>query len=67
MTSNGSLVAADDHQRRRRKEALRQRKINKGPISSRLMLDIRLKGEVGVISDELLADLFPRRGSHGKT
>ncbi|EFE38049.1 hypothetical protein TRV_07300, partial [Trichophyton verrucosum HKI 0517] len=64
MTSNGSQVAADDHQRRRRKEALRQRKNNKGPISSRLMLDIRLKGEVGVISDELLVDLFPRRGSH---
>ncbi|OAL74606.1 peroxisomal biogenesis factor 6 [Trichophyton violaceum] len=64
MTSNGSQVAADDHQRRRRKEALRQRKNNKGPISSRLMLDIRLKGEVGVISDELLANLFPRRSSH---
>ncbi|EFR02168.1 peroxisomal biogenesis factor 6 [Nannizzia gypsea CBS 118893] len=64
MASNGPLVAADDHQHRRRKGALRQRKTNKGPISSRLMLDIRLKGEVGILSDELLADLFPRQGSH---
>ncbi|KAK2809253.1 hypothetical protein FQN49_008634, partial [Arthroderma sp. PD_2] len=61
--SNGPVVGPDDPQRRRRKAALRQRNSNKGPISARLMLDIRLKGEVGVLSDELLADLFPRQGS----
>ncbi|KAF3481957.1 peroxisomal biogenesis factor 6 [Arthroderma uncinatum] len=60
MESNGPVVGSDDPQRRRRKAALRQRNSNKGPIPARLMLDIRLKGEVGVLSDELLADLFPR-------
>ncbi|KAM5443016.1 peroxisomal assembly protein [Microsporum ferrugineum] len=63
MESNGPVVAVDDSQRRRRKAALRQRNSSKGPISARLMLDIRLKGEIGVISDELLADLLPRRGA----
>jgi peroxin-6 len=38
----------------------RRRRRADGPaISARLLLDERMKGEVGVLSDDLFADLFP--------
>ena len=44
--------------RRRR----RRRKQDKPPISAHLLLDDRLNGEIGILSEDLFADLFPVRG-----
>lgn len=50
-----------------RKRRRGRRRIDKPAISARLLLDDRLKGEHGYMSDDLLADLFPsRRASHGE-
>jgi peroxin-6 len=55
---NGAL-----HPRKRR----RRRRLDRPPISARLLLDDRMKGEVGVLSEDLFNDLFPgsRRGGSG--
>lgn len=47
---NGAL-----HPRKRR----RRRRLDRPPISARLLLDDRVKGEVGVLSEDLYDDLFP--------
>lgn len=49
-------VDAVFNQRRRRR---RRRRQDKPAISARLLPDDRLKGEVGVLSDDLFSDLFP--------
>ncbi|KAF2146507.1 uncharacterized protein K452DRAFT_355002 [Aplosporella prunicola CBS 121167] len=51
-------MAADAvlYQRRRRR---RRRRHDKPAISARLLLDERIKGDVGLLSDDLFADLFP--------
>lgn len=48
-----------DQPRRRRRRAGRRRLRNRAPISARLMLDQSLRGDVGVLSDDLVTDLFP--------
>jgi len=37
----------------------RRRRLDRPPISARLLLDDRVKGEVGVLSEDLFNDLFP--------
>lgn len=43
------------HPRKRR----RRRRLDRPAISARLLLDESMKGEVGVLSEDLFADLFP--------
>jgi peroxin-6 len=43
------------HPRKRR----RRRRLDRPAISARLLLDDRMKGEVGVLSEDLFTDLFP--------
>lgn len=43
------------HPRKRR----RRRRLDRPPISARLLLDDRMKGEVGILSEDLFNDLFP--------
>jgi peroxin-6 len=43
------------HPRKRR----RRRRLDRPAISARLLLDDRMKGEVGVLSEDLFNDLFP--------
>ncbi|RDW95269.1 putative peroxin-6 [Coleophoma crateriformis] len=43
------------HQRKRK----RRRREDKGAISARLVLDDHVKGDVGILSEDLFADLFP--------
>ncbi|KAL3482519.1 hypothetical protein BJX99DRAFT_217261 [Aspergillus californicus] len=47
-----------DQPKRRRRNHARNRLRNKAPISARLSLDHRLRGSVGVVSDDLANDLF---------
>lgn len=42
------------HRKRRRR-----RRQDKPAISARLVLDNHVKGDVGILSDDLFADLFP--------
>jgi peroxin-6 len=44
------------HPRKRRR---RRRRLDRPAISARLLLDDRIKGEVGVLSEDLFTDLFP--------
>ncbi|PVI08218.1 peroxisomal biogenesis factor 6 [Periconia macrospinosa] len=46
------------HPRKRR----RRRRLDRPAISARLLLDDRLKGEEGILSEDLFADLFPWAG-----
>jgi peroxin-6 len=44
----------------------RRRRLDRPAISARLLLDERLKGEVGVLSEDLFVDLFGRgAGTYG--
>ncbi|KAF2109509.1 hypothetical protein BDV96DRAFT_502590 [Lophiotrema nucula] len=57
------------HPRKRRR---RRRRLDRPAISARLLLDDRMKGEVGVLSRDLFADLFPGapstcKASHAST
>jgi peroxin-6 len=45
----------------------RRRREDRPAISARLYLDSNLKGEVGVLSDDLLQDLYPILKSNGET
>ncbi|KAI9825287.1 MAG: peroxisomal assembly protein [Thelocarpon impressellum] len=47
------------HPRKRR----RRRQQDKAPLSAKLVLDAQLKGDVGLISEDLLSALFPGAGS----
>ncbi|KAL4918852.1 hypothetical protein BDW62DRAFT_58695 [Aspergillus aurantiobrunneus] len=49
---------SSDQPKRRRRNYARNRLRNKVPISARLSLDHRLRGSVGVVSDDLANDLF---------
>jgi len=44
----------------------RRRRLDRPAISARLLLDDRSKGEVGVLSDDLFADLFPAARDNGQ-
>jgi peroxin-6 len=50
--SDGAPVVS--HKRR-----IRRRRQDKPAITARLVLDDRTKGDVGILSDDLFADLFP--------
>lgn len=50
---------APDQPKRRRRKGLRGRRRSKPPISARLVLDSHLRGDVAVLSDDLVTDLFP--------
>lgn len=54
-TPNMAVDAVFNQRRRRR----RRRRQDKPAISARLFPDDRLKGETGVLSDDLFQDLFP--------
>jgi peroxin-6 len=41
------------------KQRSRRRRQDKPPASARLILDDRIKGDVGLLSDDLFADLYP--------
>lgn len=47
-----------DQPKRRRPNARKRHQRAKGPISARLALDPQLRGNVGVLSDDLANDLF---------
>ncbi|CBX95277.1 hypothetical protein IAQ61_004096 [Plenodomus lingam] len=51
MEAHNGLV----HPRKRR----RRRRLDRPAISARLLLDDRIKGEVGILSEDLFNDLFP--------
>ena len=51
---------------RRRRRAGAPRRRNRAPISARLVVDHHLRGAVGVLSDDLVADLFPDQALAGK-
>ncbi|KAI1423938.1 peroxisomal biogenesis factor 6 [Xylaria sp. FL1777] len=53
-----------DHQRKRAGTRRRRRRQDKPPISARLVLDDHVKGDVGILSDDLFADLFPYLQQH---
>ncbi|GAP86155.2 putative peroxisomal biogenesis factor 6 [Rosellinia necatrix] len=42
----------------------RRRRQDKPPITARLVLDDHVKGDVGIVSDDLFADLFPHLQLH---
>ncbi|KAF2400356.1 AAA-domain-containing protein [Trichodelitschia bisporula] len=50
-----------------RRKRRRRRRQDRPPISAHLLLDDRLKDDVGILSEDLLLDLFPglKRGEHG--
>ncbi len=48
------MGAASDHKRRRRR-----RRQDKPPVSARLVLDDQIRGDEGLISDDLFRELFP--------
>ncbi|KAI1280998.1 peroxisomal biogenesis factor 6 [Xylaria sp. FL0933] len=55
-----SSHAPDSHRKRAAPRRRRRRRQDKPPISARLVLDDHVKGDVGILSDDLFADLFPQ-------
>lgn len=62
----GQSAADQPKQRRRRRNAGRRLLRNKGPLSARLTLDPQLRGNVGIVSDDLVSDLFQHRELTGE-
>lgn len=50
-----SLASVDVSHRKRK----RRRRQDKPAIAARLVLDDHVKGDVGILSEDLFADLFP--------
>ena len=44
---------------RRRRKVFRTKTHSRGPLLGRLNLDSHLRGDVGVLADDLVTDLFP--------
>lgn len=44
----------------------RRRRLDRPAISARLLLDERIKGEEGVLSEDLFSDLFPGSKASGE-
>jgi peroxin-6 len=44
----------------------RRRRLDRPAISARLLLDERIKGEVGLLSEDLFNDLFPGSKNAGQ-
>jgi peroxin-6 len=56
-----------DHPKKRRRKPVNRRRLrSKDPISARLVLDHQLRGDIGVLSDDLVADLFPSLSLEGE-
>ena len=55
-----------DQPKRRRRNAVRRRMRNRAPLSARLALDPQLRGNVGVVSEDLAGDLFQYSTATGK-
>ncbi|KAI1176915.1 peroxisomal biogenesis factor 6 [Nemania sp. FL0916] len=59
---------APGHQHQRKHAPIarrrRRRRQDKPPVSARLVLDDHVKGDVGILSDDLFADLFPHLQQH---
>lgn len=53
--------------RRRRRKATRRRLRDRAPISAHLVLDQHFRGDVGILSDDLVTDLFPGLDLAGKS
>lgn len=53
--------------RQRRKRAVKRRLRNKPPASARLSLDPQLRGNVGVVSEDLANDLFAQQTIQGES
>ncbi|PYH41946.1 AAA family ATPase peroxin 6 [Aspergillus saccharolyticus JOP 1030-1] len=51
---------SSEQSRRKRRNVLRRRMRNRVPISARLSLDHQLRGNIGVVSDDLVGDLFSK-------
>jgi peroxin-6 len=49
---HGQLLAS-------RKRRRRRRRLDRPPISAHLLLDERMKDSVGILSEDLVHDLFP--------
>lgn len=62
----GGQSADQQPKRRRRRNAARRLLRNKAPVSARLTLDPQLRGNVGVLSDDLVNDLFQHRDLTGE-
>ena len=56
----------DHPKKRRRKPGSRRQLRSKEPISARLVLDHQLRGDTGLLSEDLVADLFPRLNPDGE-
>lgn len=52
--------------RQRRKRAGKRRLRNKPPVAARLALDPQLRGNVGVLSENLANNLFAQQALQGK-
>ena len=52
--------------RQRRKRAAKKRMRNKLPVAARIALDPQLRGNVGVLSEDLANDLFAQKTLQGK-
>jgi peroxin-6 len=52
--------------RQRRKRVAKRRQRNKPPVAARLALDPQLRGNVGVLSEDLATDLFPQHAIQGE-
>ncbi len=55
---NGHIIASRKRQRRRRHD--------RPAVSARVLLDERIKGDVGILSEDLFNDLFPGSKKTGK-
>jgi len=53
------MMAAPSHSPDPSRRRRRRRRQDKAAISARLVLDGHIKGDVGILSDDLFADLFP--------
>ena len=53
-------AASSDRRGRRRN---RRRRQDKPPVSARLVLDDQIRGDVGVVSEDLFNELFPHGDS----
>ncbi|KAI0505532.1 peroxisomal biogenesis factor 6 [Xylaria bambusicola] len=58
--SSPALGRAIDHHRQSAENRRRRRRQDKPSIAARLVLDGHVKGDIGILSDDLFADLFPR-------
>jgi hypothetical protein len=53
--------------RQRRKRVAKRRLCNKPPVAARLALDAQLRGNVGLLSEDLAKDLFPQQSLQGES